>query len=318
MKLKKRKLFKVILLLIIIQSISSSISLADSKDEKIVNFGVMEYFFTDVNINDAKIAMHGWISELGKEYSKKTGANVSPVLHYFNNINEMMDMIKRKKIDIVILSSYDYFIMDFNKFIEPLTIDSPDERLIKVMLVNKSNNITTLNDLKSRKISLGPGIDGIFAKYWLNMIFKQNKINDFSTFFSSIESCKKSSMVIMQLFFGKTDACVTTLFNFNTNAELNPQIKKNLKILTSSDKIPFVIFGIRKNFNIVDSKILTDIAVNGIGNKALKSMLEFFKKGAVVPYKVDLVLPVIELIKYNSNKTEKEISIEKNSKTKKK
>jgi ABC-type phosphate/phosphonate transport system substrate-binding protein len=309
-------LFK--LLLLILPSISSYNCLADTNDERIVNFGIMKYFFSDVNINDAKVAMEGWTSELVKEYRQKTGVKLSPFIYYFDDINEMLGMLKSKKLDVVVLSSYDYLLNDLNKLVEPSMIDNPDDRLIKVMLVNKKSNYMNLNDIKSTKLSIEPGIEGIYSDYWLNMIYKKNGINDYKSFFSTIDTCKKSSMVITQLFFGKTDVCITSLFNFKTNSEMNPQIKEKIKILLSSEKTPYSIVGIRKDCIVIDGKILTEIAVNNIKNTSIKSMMELFKKVAVVPFRIEMMLPISELIKYNSNKSEKPNVINKIIKNKKK
>jgi hypothetical protein len=68
----------------------------------------------------------------------------------------------------------------------------------------------------------------------------------------------------------------------------------------------------------INGKILTEIAVNTLDNKSMKSMMELFKKGAVVPFREEMMVPVRELIKFNSIKSEKPNSINKNSKNKKK
>ena len=305
--INKLRIFYIILIIIISQSVPYNSCLAVTKAERTVSFGLMKYFFTDVNVNDAKVAMNGWVNELGKEYKNKTGVSIHPVIFYIDDVKEMMEMVKNKKLDVLILSTYDYIFHDFNKVVVPYMMDKPDERMVKVLLVNKNMSIKNLFDLKSKKLSVEPGIEGIFSDYWLNMLFKQNGVNDYKTFFSGIETLKKSNMVIMQLFFGKTDAVVTSLFNFKTNCEVNPQIKERIRPFISSEYLPYSVVGIRNDCNSIDGIILTEIAVNVLGNSSMKSIMEMFKKGAVSPYSDDKMIPVRNLIKFNQNKTDKDI-----------
>jgi ABC-type phosphate/phosphonate transport system substrate-binding protein len=277
---------------------------AINKDDEIVNFGIMKYFFSDVNINDAKVAMEGWVADLLKEYKLKSRKSMKYTIIYYDNIAEMIDNIKKKKLEVAVIASYDYLQYDLKKYVEPIIMDKPDDKSVKVLLIDKNSNFTTINDLKSKKISIEPGIEGVFTNKWLNMITQKNGINDYYSFFSSIETCKKSNMVIMQQFFGKTDASIISLSSFKTNSEINPQIKNKIKILFSSDKLVSSVVGIRKDCQTIDRKILTEIALNVSGNIAMKSMMEMFKKGLVIPFKEEALAPVKELLKYNINKTE--------------
>ncbi len=317
---KKIRIFKILhflSLLIILPVLITNICFALNNDNKVVYFGIMKYYFNEVNINDAKVAMNGWANEIGKEYKKKTGISIIPKISYFDDINEMKDLLIKKMLDVVVLSPYDYALWNFSEIIDPLMMDKPDESVVKVMLVNKNSKITSLNDLKSKKISIDPAIDGLYSIFWLNMIFKQNGIND-HILFSEIEICKKSSMVIMQLFFGKATACITSLLNFKTNSEVNPQIKEKIKILLSSEKLINSMVGLRKDCKTINGNILTEVALNPTNNKSMKSMMELFKKAAIVRFNKEMLIPIEQLIQFNQNKIDKENSREKKLKSRKK
>jgi ABC-type phosphate/phosphonate transport system substrate-binding protein len=267
----------------------------------------MKYFFNDVNFNDAKVAMNGWVNELKDEYYKRTGIHIDFAISYIDDINILISDIKSKKLDVVVVSSYDYLALDINLYSAPIMMDNPDDKLVKVLLVNKNSNATSINDLKLKRLSVEPGIDGIFSNYWLNMITKQNGIDDYNNFFTSINTCKKHNMVIMDLFFNKSDAAITSLSSYLTNCEMNNQIKEKIKIIAKSEILIYSIVSLRKDCNSINGKILTEIATNTKDNKAMKNMMELFRKTKVIPYRDDLLMPVKNLTKSSNIKILKEI-----------
>lgn len=303
LKVKSKSVCAIIFSCLIILIFSNTDIFAEKNEENTIRFGVMLYFFSDVNLNDAKVAMNNWVNQLLKEYKTKTKKESGISLVYFDDINELLESIKRKQIDIIVLSTFDYILYDFKNYSTPVLMDKPDDRLEKILLVNKNSNAKNLNDLKSKIISLDKGIDGIFSKYWLNMICKQNGINDYSNYFSSIISSQSSNRNIMELFFGQADACLTTKFTYLANTEMNPQFKNKFDILYSSELVPYSIFCIRNDANNVDVNALIEITANVVGNTTMKSMLELFKKSSLIKFNEKLLEPVYKLVQFNKQDT---------------
>jgi ABC-type phosphate/phosphonate transport system substrate-binding protein len=75
--------------------------------------------------------------------------------------------------------------------------------------------------------------DDIGALY-LNTILLKQKLGEAKDFFGQIEGKSRASQIVLPVFFGQADACVINDVSFKTMVEMNPQLGKDLKILSSS------------------------------------------------------------------------------------
>ncbi len=69
-----------------------------------------------------------------------------------------------------------------------------------------------------------------------------------SGFFGRIARNKNAAQVVLPLFFGKADACLTTRASFKVMVELNPQLNTRLHVLAASPGLVPSLFAFRANY----------------------------------------------------------------------
>jgi phosphonate transport system substrate-binding protein len=87
------------------------------------------------------------------------------------------------------------------------------------------------------------------ATAWLSTVLDEGRFGMTEQFFSSVVTETKASRVILPVFFGQTDACVTSKRAFEMMCELNPQVAKELMAIATSPAMTLCFYVFRKNFH---------------------------------------------------------------------
>ncbi|MAD42471.1 MAG: hypothetical protein CL623_08790 [Arcobacter sp.] len=125
------------------------------------------------------------------------------------------------------------------------------------LITNIKSNINSISDLKDKKI----GIDTLnnFGKVFLEKTYIDSTKKSADNLISKI-SYNKSNSLVLQTYFSKYDAAVVTSFEYDIMLELNPAIKKKIKILKSSPEIfPYLLILFNKNNTSENIKIFKEI-----------------------------------------------------------
>lgn len=232
---------KLILLLafFVFTSILSSINQTSGKQKSGKDFivGYSKNLFRGFNVNDARVAASIIENAVIKEGVRKA-SNSSVTI---NDPSEVIDLIKQNKLDFVSLTSAEYLsIRDKTKlhpYVAPIARDNVLNRLL--LLVRKDSEIKSVIDLKNKKISSSSYIDENYKlpTIWLKVLLGENKITKFSGFLSEIRVKDNPSIIVSDVFFKNSDACVIFESDFETLNELNPQLGNNLQILLASEPL---------------------------------------------------------------------------------
>jgi ABC-type phosphate/phosphonate transport system substrate-binding protein len=107
-------------------------------------------------------------------------------------------------------------------------------------LVRKDSEINSITQLKGKKLVTSKWTTGDLGGLYLETILLENKLPVTKQFFSEILQTETSNRAIVDLLFKKADVALVNENQFNIAAELNPQLRSNLKILSESE--PYLIF----------------------------------------------------------------------------
>jgi len=103
------------------------------------------------------------------------------------------------------------------------------------LLVRKDSDINSFSDLIGKHIALTE-LDNMQELYLKHLMLQKNKKTATECFSSFIYN-KKGSTSILNLFFKKVDVAVVSQRSYNLATELNPQLKRQLKVLHHSKEI---------------------------------------------------------------------------------
>ncbi len=217
---------KIILLFFIIFSMLHP--LYANKDKQVLKFGYFLPSLNDIDSKDIKISLDFWAQEISKN------SNLGLKSYFYKDINKMKKDVENKKLDVVTASllvlAKDFEKDTFQDGFNAVGRDPKSQNTL-LLLVPKNSSIKTVKDLKHKRIirSQSNDMEQLFFNTQLQKLFHL----DADEFFKKTIYVKNYAKAVLKLFFKKADAALVTQEAYELAAELNPQIKKRLKILKS-------------------------------------------------------------------------------------
>lgn len=195
----------------------------------------------NININDATAAVRTWTTSLAQ--AANIPADPKPIV--FDNLQDMQQAAKNKSADIFYITTPELYPianqMAADAALIPVTNGTISEEYI--LLVNKSSKSTSINDLKEKDLIIFSNSRTSIAPYWLESEMADAGFPHHEDFFSTVKKVSKLNDAVLPVFFKKSAACLVSKSGFETLAELNPQISKQLNIvLQSPEYVPSGLF----------------------------------------------------------------------------
>ncbi len=270
---------KVLLVFITIISIISTLYANEKKD--VLNFGYHLPSMKNIDAKDIKISLEFWAKELSLQTEIRMNS------YFYKDIHKLKKDFDEEKIDVVAASSL-IFIKNFDLstlqdgFKSVAKNEEGQNRLL--LLVQKDAKINSLKDLKYKKIArLNSDLEELYLNTHLQKDFKK----DANQFFKKNIFVKKYSKAILKLFFKKADAALVTESAFNLASEMNPQIKKRLKIIKKEDLQLMSSSYFRKGVDKEKIQIFKEQAFKIHETKRGEQILTVFKSDHVVESTVE-------------------------------
>ena len=237
-----------------------SVNSYSQKLPKYYTIGIMKELFNDVNINDAGAACNIWLNEI----RKLNKSNYDLDLKIYENYNEVHEDLIKGNLAFLALNVVDFMQLKDKFSLDPQFIASfkGDTEFRYLLLTSKDKNYKDIKDLKDLRIGITSKYNNDIPKLWFDVFCAKNNISDIKSYFKEIITTPNESQLILNLFFGKIDACLVPEKIFRIMAELNPQMEARLTPLASSPYYIFTIMCFTKNYiNEEDRKVFTDNAL---------------------------------------------------------
>ena len=216
-----------------------------------IRLAISESVVGDVNLSDARAAMQIWI----KRITQDLNVVISPSL--FDTTQEILRRTRRGQLDAVALNALEYRqIADMLDPSQIVTSAGAAGLEQYVILAKRNNGIGRLSDLKGGRLCVLKSPKMCVAPAWLSTVLYEGNLGTGEQFFGSMIADSKFSRVILPVFFGQAEACLTSRRGFETMSELNPQVAKDLQPLASSPPMVVSFYIFRKNFPSVQRQKL--------------------------------------------------------------
>lgn len=224
---------------------------AVADDRAPLRFGISESMVGDVNLNDARAAMSIWIQRIGKEL------NIAIEPKILNTTQEIVDRTRKGQVDAVAVNVIEYRpIADLLDSRQVVTAAGVAGLVQYVILAKRNSGIRNLSDLKGRRLCRLTTPKMCVAPAWLFTLLEEGHHGPAERFFGPVVMDGKFSRVVLPVFFGQADACLTTKKGFDTMCELNPQVGKDLTVIASSPAMVVEFYIFRKNYLSVNREKL--------------------------------------------------------------
>ena len=182
----------------------------------------------ETEIRDVRAAIEFWM----KKFAKMSDSEIEG--HVYESMDSLHHDFKRGLIDWVMLDPENYFRIenDIDADLGPCPVIAGSTMRRYQLIVGSNSSISGVKDLKDKKIAVMEG--NIAVKHFLSTMLWENKLQNMDEYFDELVERRTNPQIILSVFFGQVDACVTTANAFDTIAELNPQIRNRLKMVVET------------------------------------------------------------------------------------
>jgi ABC-type phosphate/phosphonate transport system substrate-binding protein len=224
-----------------------------------VRLAISESMVADVNMNDARAAMAIWL--------KRMMVDLNVVIEFnpkvFDTTEEIFRRARSGLLDAVALNVVEYRqiadVLDPSQIIAQAGTAGLDQYLL---LAKRNGGIQQLGDLRGGRLCTLKAPKMCVADAWLTTILDEGHLGPGERFFGSVITDTKVSRIVLPVFFGQADACLTSKRGFDTMCEMNPQVGKDLTAIASSPAMVPCFHAFRKNFHGVSREKFSGVFFN--------------------------------------------------------
>ena len=165
--------------------------------------------------------------------------------------NEIAAALAQNQIDLISLTAEEFFTLESMGLEGPLLLPKINNGFTEeyVLLARDGGPVRAVEDLRGRGVILFSDARGSLGQTWLDVLCLEHGLGPASNALIKVKFASKGTQVILPVFFGKTDACVITRSGWEVMGELNPQVKKQLRIVAVSPPLVPVVTCFRRGFS---------------------------------------------------------------------
>lgn len=252
-----------------------------------------ETVVSGVNINDARVAMQVWIRQMMMDLS--VAVEISPRI--FDTSEEIVRRARYGQFDVVALTTVEYRrIAEFLDAGLILAEAGPRATVEYLLLVKRANGATRLGDLRGRRLAILDNTRMCVAQAWLSNLLQESHLGSSDQFFASVTPEIKSSRVVLPVFFGQVDACLTSRAAFETMCELNPQVGRDLAVVANSPPVVSGLCAFHKDYHGEGREKLTRIYVSAPSTPAEQQLATLFEFRQLAPKDASYLKPTLAIL----------------------
>jgi phosphonate transport system substrate-binding protein len=260
----------------------------------VVRLAISETMVSDVvNLNDARAAMTLWLRQM------MVDVNINIVFSpkVFDTTEEIERGVRNGDFDCVALNAVEYRpIAEFLDSSQILAAAGSAGMDRYVLLAKRNRGIERLADLKGRNLLVMKHPKMCVAKAWLSTLLEDSGNGPSEQFFRSVTEETRPARVVLPVFFGQADACLTYGLSFDTMCELNPQVEKGLVTIAASPAMVVVFYLFRKGLRGTGRDALLNVYAAVFSNEAGKQLSSLFQFASLVVRTAACIAPAMAIL----------------------
>jgi ABC-type phosphate/phosphonate transport system substrate-binding protein len=257
--------------------------------------GYPQYAFSEVDIKDAQAALEIWTKRM-----IRWPFPVESKVTIYQDEESLLRALQANEVNLAIMATTTFLRIKDTLPVEPFFVPSSKGQVGEefCLLVHRQSGITAVPQLKGRKLLYFPRCSpNSPQRVWLNELLKSNGLPGIEQFFASAQLTEGPSQAVLPVFFRKIDACYLPRQFFETMAEMNPQVGRDLQILVKSPPVVRGLLVIRTDvdpkFKEQARKDLTEMEKQPQG----KQILTLLRYDRLVPYQPGYLTNIVDCVK---------------------
>lgn len=261
--------------------------------EGLLRLAISESLVVGVNLNDARAAMATWL----KRISVDMNMEVSIEAKIFDTTEEIVRRARGAEVDALALNVLEYRLI--SDVLDSSQVVAESDRAAfqqYCLLTKRSSGIRGIRDLLGRRLFQLQGGRMAVARAWIATLLDEAHLPPAQEFFQSITLDSKPSRVILPVFFGQADACLTSRQSFETMCELNPQVGKDLEVILSAPPMVVTFHVFHKNYHGANREKFGAVFANLMGSAAGRQLGALFQFDRLVVRDSSCLAPALKIL----------------------
>ena len=276
-------------------AVAAGVESADPAAQRsLVRFAFSKSLFNEVNENDARAAVKVYSEILADENGITTGGGTLVL----EGTNTMAEALRLNQVDLLSVTAEEFFALEDSGLTGPLLLTSVKDSFTEeyVVLVREASKLRKLEDLQGRSVIVSSEIRGSLAHLWLEVLCREHGLGPVEQAFARVTRASKPTLVILPVFFGKADACITTRSSWTVMGELNPQVTKQLRFLAVSKPLVPAMTAFRRDFREDLRQRIIQSAETSYTKPSLQQLMGLFKTDSLVCQPLSVLESTRELL----------------------
>jgi hypothetical protein len=281
----------LVYLSITILSLTCAIGASEDEEKHIYRIGISSKSFGKINTNDGSAAIKAWASTISKEQNLKVDFDVRLL---DKTTEEMRKSIIDIEYDGYSISTPEHFDMGIGlpEYVYILKKQS-GINLNYIIITHTKSRVISPQDLLNCNLITCDNNQMVLSIQWLESILykyaKGNKIN-------KPELVDNFSKAILQVFFHQADAALVTRDAFDLACELNPQLRKDIKVLYESQPFISGFFLILQHTDIKHYEVLEKIILDVGKTPGGQQVLTVFQSTGIEKYPATVLEDTVKFL----------------------
>ena len=195
--------------------------------------------FAGLNHNDVLAAIKTWANVILKQRAVTTEVET----RISDGPEELTEAFRNGRTDAASIPTPEFLNMKISS--EFVYISNKNNSFTEqyVILVHRDSGIANAGELRRRTLLLYNNPRMSLAPAWVATVLDLPKTESVR-----MARADNPSRTVLPVFFRQTDACVVTLNVFEIACELNPQLRKELRVLATSPEVVPIVFVFRPGY----------------------------------------------------------------------
>lgn len=204
---------------------------AEEQEELTIRIGVSVASFAKINQNDAKSALKAWAETVVREQKLQ----VKPILILYETFEDLKRDFVQNRLDAASFTIAEFMLLPLKpNFV--YIVSTPTGITVRyALVVRQDSGINGINDLSDRRLVTHETVRMFMVRPWLKSIIADHVLK--KKVLTNLEYTDSPSKAILQVFFRQKDAAIVTVEAFELVCELNPQLKKDMKVIAVSQPL---------------------------------------------------------------------------------
>lgn len=213
----------------------------------LIRIGIAPGTWWGVNPNDAQAAISAW----AKTILRQRRIEVDVETRMFDTEETMRDALKAGEIDAVSMLAGQLLELAPELQPEEVFLGTKNHSFTEQykLLVHRAGGITNVGGVAGRKLVIHASARTSLAPQWIDTLLARNSLRPADEIVGNLTKITSPSKAVLQVFFRQAEACLVTSNVLELACELNPQLRRDLKVLAVSPEVVPSVFFFRAGYN---------------------------------------------------------------------